>query len=196
METCVILAAGNSIRMGKPKPLLRFNEKQNFLERIVSVYGSAGIKEIVVVTNAEVLDRIRVSVSPSFKESRFVLNSQPELGRFYSIKLGIELVKKNTMVFLQNIDNPFITQEIIADLKNQIGTSDYAVPEFEGRPGHPVLLSKKMVDALSAQENYDVNFRDFLKLYRGKTVPANDPGIMVNINTPEDYSKHFPNMKG
>ena len=195
METCVILAAGNSIRMGKPKPLLRFNEKQNFLERIVSVYGSAGIKEIVVVTNAEVLDRIRVSVSPSFKESRFVLNSQPDLGRFYSIKLGIELVKKNTLVFLQNIDNPFITREILADLKNQVGTSDYAVPEFEGRPGHPVLLSKKMVDALSAQENYDVNFRDFLKLYRGKTVPANDPGIMVNINTPEDYSKHFPNMK-
>ncbi len=181
--------------MGKPKPLLRFNEKQNFLERIVSVYGSAGIKEIVVVTNAEVLDRIRVSVSPSFKESRFVLNSQPELGRFYSIKLGLELVKKNTMVFLQNIDNPFITQEILADLKNQVGTSDYAVPEFEGRPGHPVLLSNKMVDALSALENYYFNFRDFLKLYKGKTVPANDPGIMVNINTPEDYSKYFPNMK-
>ncbi len=167
----------------------------NFLERITSVYRSAGINEIMVVTNAEILAQIKDSGSPLLKDIKFILNVHPELGRFYSIKLGLRMVKQNSTVFLQNIDNPFISKESIAGLRNIIGPADYAVPEFEGRQGHPVLLSNRIANVISAQEDNEVNLRNILKSYWGKTMPNDDPGVLVNINTPVDYSKHFQKMK-
>ncbi len=88
MSSCVILAAGLSNRMGKKKPLLRFNNEFTFLEKIVSAYKLWGIAKPVVVVNRDVLFKINQLKSQWLEDCKFVLNQYPDYGRFYSIKAG------------------------------------------------------------------------------------------------------------
>ncbi|MCD4791101.1 MAG: nucleotidyltransferase family protein, partial [Bacteroidales bacterium] len=113
MSSCVILAAGLSNRMGKKKPLLRFNNELTFLEKIVSVYKSWGVEKPVVVVNRDVLFKINQLKSQWLEDCKFVLNQHIGYGRFYSIKLGLQNIMKNLPVFIHNVDNPFVNHCVL-----------------------------------------------------------------------------------
>jgi molybdenum cofactor cytidylyltransferase len=191
MVSCVILAAGSSARMGNPKPLLKFNNELNFFERIVVVYQSVLIRKIIVVTNIDVMEQIMNSSLPYTNYCRFILNHNPERERTYSIKLGLAAVQEESWVFLQNIDNPFVSTQILNKMISKNDGADFVVPEFGSRLGHPLLLSGKLVNVILKQEESNFNLRNILKTCKGRRVVVNDPEILVNINTPEDYKRHF-----
>lgn len=188
--SCVILAAGQSARMGVSKPMLKFDHKMNFLERIVSVYKSAGIQDIVVVINPKMNVELHSSPSTVIKGCKLIVNHQPELGRMNSIKIGLGEIQ-NSFVFIQNIDNPFVTDNVLLSLVNEIGAFDFAVPAISGNSGHPVLLSKKIIANVLRNQKNDLNLREFLKPFIRKEIQVEDPGILVNINTPDDYRLYF-----
>ena len=71
--------------------------------------------------------------------------------------------------------------------KRSIKNYDFAVPIFNNRGGHPVLLNKKPVEDIVSAQNTNQNFKIFLKKYRRINVPVNDENILVNINTQDDY---------
>jgi len=168
MSSCIILAAGLSNRMGKKKPLLQFNDELTFLEKIVSVYKSWGIEKPVVVVNRDVLFKVNQLKSQWLEDCKFVLNQYPDYGRFYSIKVGLEKVKYNSPVFIQNVDNPFVNQCILQLLFDQLAKDDFAVPVYKGKGGHPVLLSEKVITDIIAEKEHGLNLRDFLKDIHGR----------------------------
>jgi molybdenum cofactor cytidylyltransferase len=188
--SCIILAAGQSTRMGTSKPLLKFNLKMNFLEKIVTTYQSAGIQDIIIVINSNVKKELQHSSSGKIQECKVIVNHQPGLGRMNSIRIGLRETQ-NSLVFIQNIDNPFVNEKILISLNNGIGESDFAVPTMNRSSGHPILLSEKVIHAVLQNEKTDINFRVLLKSFKRTNIQVEDPGIFININTPEDYALYF-----
>jgi len=185
----MILAAGFSERMGKPKHQLRFSLDETFLEHIVKVYKRFVVSDLVVVVN----DTAKVKLYEFLESVRVVINQNPEYGRFHSIQLGLKEIE-NKNVFIQNIDNPFVNAGLLLELYHAIHDADFVVPVHENRGGHPILLSSEITEKVKTDFNKSINFKDVLKSFIRKNVVVNDPYISVNINTPEDYQKYFSGL--
>lgn len=182
----VLLAAGLSDRMGKPKHGLMFNEDQIFLEHIISVYQKYSVSSIILVVN-EFFEATDFDFDNSVKT---VINYNPEFGRFHSIQLGLKETK-NSSVFIQNVDNPFVNPGLLMGLKDNLNDFDFVVPVFEGRGGHPIFLSQQTVESIIKDYKKDSRFNEVLESFNRKNILVNDPYVTVNINTLDDYQKYF-----
>ena len=175
--------------MGMPKLFLPYDEDENFLRHIVRVYVENGAGRVVVVVNET--DFEKITLQDSDDKVQFVINKEVEKGRFRSIALGISCIKSEVPLFVHNIDNPFIDGEIIGSMLRRLHTCDYAVPVYQQRSGHPVLLGKKVIQALRAAVSAgDMNFKTFLREFKRGTVEVSNAGILANINTPEEYIRY------
>jgi len=182
----LILAAGLSERMGMPKHELWFSEESTFLEHIIQVYQKFVALQIVLVINdRDVFGRFLYE-----EDLKIVINKNPEFGRFHSIQLGLKEIN-DAPVFIQNIDNPFVSPGLLMTLEKGIEEADFAVPVHDGKGGHPVLLSQKIIQKVVGNYQQDMKLNDVLKHFERKDVPMHDPYILVNINTEEDYLKYF-----
>jgi molybdenum cofactor cytidylyltransferase len=187
----VVLAAGNSIRMGVPKFSLRFNSKHSFLEHIAHEYHDLGCKEIIIVINESGNSLIKENV-PDFPENvKIIVNKHPEWDRFYSVKTGLQSLSKNLPVFIVNVDNPFVNSEVAYALLNEKINADYVHPTYMGKGGHPVLLFQKIIMDIVNEKQNQLNFREYLNKYSKKTVEVDDENSLININTQEEYKHYF-----
>lgn len=187
----MILAAGYSGRMGMPKAFLPFDAARTFLEKIVSEYLTFGCAPVAVVLNEESM-RLYEKMPLQHKGNiTAILNPAPEKERFFSLQTGLKALKPSGKVFLHNVDNPFLTQEILQVLATGSKENNYVVPTYHHEAGHPVLLSQEIVKALIETPDYNQNLRVFLESYTQISVPVNDANILANINSPEEYKKYF-----
>ncbi len=190
--SCIILSAGSSGRMGRHKALLPFgDQKICFLEKLIHAYTESGIDKIVVVVNEELQGLINEHNLKLPDNVLVVVNLHPELGRFHSLKTGLKYITKESFVFIQNADNPFIDSAILGkmiDARDQAGT---VVPVSCGKAGHPVLIPPDVCESITRSESLETRIDSFLKDFPSSKIEVNDPGILVNINTQEDYRKVF-----
>lgn len=185
----VILAAGDSHRMGTPKALLAFRNDMNFLEACLKAFNDIGCEEVVVVVN-QYLYRLLASKGVNLHmNARLVLNAYPARGRFFSLQCGLRAISVDTNTFFHNVDNPFITPGVLKALINSEKEADVICPAYRGKRGHPVLINNKVVSDLISESNYDRHLRDYLDRYRHVSVPVTDPNILININTPDEYAR-------
>lgn len=185
--SAIILAAGKSSRMGMPKFGLSYNKKMTFLEEIVSCYTSFGCQEIIVLLNEKGTDYLESQSIQLPSNCTIVKNSHLEWERFYSIKLGMLHLQYNYPVFIHNVDNPFVNSDVLSSLLQNHSNADYVVPVFEGRGGHPILVSEKTSTAIKNQKKNDSVLSDFLKNYTKKVVQVADEKVLTNINTEAAY---------
>ena len=185
--TTIILSSGLSQRMGQPKALLKWDESTTFIEKIINEFVKAGSTKIVCMIN-EIIELSCKELSvPSNVE--FVVNHHPDWGRFYSILTGVNTLKKNNYCFIHNVDNPFVRSEIIDKLWSHRKPGHWCSPSYNGKGGHPVLLSKEITNKISTTSNLDLTLRDILTQFPKIQVSTTDNNILRNINTPEDYNK-------
>lgn len=195
-QNAVILAAGDSQRMGAHKALLPFQNGINFLEACLKAFNDVGCAEVVVVVNKLLYRQIDSNVMKLQGHARFVLNEHPGRGRFFSLQCGLKALSLNTDTFFHNVDNPFVTSGVLAALTAGEHSSDIVSPAYMGRRGHPVLIRGRVVSDIISESNYDWNLRDYLDRYQHVSVPISDPNILVNINTPEEYARIRGNRQG
>lgn len=183
----LILAGGSSSRMGYPKPWLQFDERTSFLERIIQIYRKAGIEKIVVVINSEFCTTewsqrmIRVT-----HQADVMMNNDPEKGRLYSIRMGLNAIDaENT--FIHNVDNPQFSQRLIENMILQHGNAGVTIPVTKGKKGHPVLIGKETRELILANAWEFETLREILQRVRPNFVETNDKGILLNMNTQEQY---------
>lgn len=189
--SAIILAAGKSSRMGLPKLALRYNETKIFIEQIVNEYESFGCEEILIVVNGtgnSFLTENKIQFSGNVK---IVINNHPEWHRFYSLKTGAKSMSEVLPVFVHNVDNPFVNHEVLNELLRNTDKVDYISPEFDGKGGHPILLSEKIIKDVIATVENQIHFKEYLNKYPKKKVQVDDEKILVNINTLEEYKKYF-----
>ena len=187
----LVLAGGNSERMKFPKPFLQIG-KVTFSEKICDVYRHAGVKEIYAVMNKEYLTGKWESNTASLKSYvKFIENTNQELGRFHSVKLGAEKMKDADYCFIQNIDNPFISEEVISLLWNNRIRNGYVSPVCNMNSGHPILISNEIIRWINDSPDENISLRDVLKKFQNKKIETKDEMILCNINTKEDFEKYI-----
>ena len=183
---CVILSGGLSSRMKFHKALLKFSDDQNFLQHIIEIYQKAGIHNIVVVKNTNIdiadmeIDHSKVCV---------VDNYYPDRGRLYSIQLGLGKSQGADYCFIQNIDNPLISVDLIKNLIALKSSADYISPEYNNIGGHPIVISSPVIKNILTLSDYKNTLRDVLQPYSRHKLITEDANCILNINLPSDYKK-------
>jgi molybdenum cofactor cytidylyltransferase len=189
----VVLAAGFSSRMEQAKFALKYDDKKTFLEKILEEYRNFNCEEILIVLNTQgikLLEELKLNIH---KDVKIIENKHPEKERFYSLQLGLSNLIYKENIFIQNVDNPFVDQELLSLLFEQIGKADYIVPCFKGKGGHPILVSKKVRDSVVGEDNYEQNLKEFLGKFVRLKVESLNAKILHNINDYKDYSSQIKN---
>lgn len=186
--TVIILAAGKSSRMGQPKLKLLMPDGVSFLDHIVRQYLDVGCEQIILVVNAED-SRFLTLDTVSKLDYRIVINEQPEKGRLFSLQKGINTTEGKGFFFIQNIDNPFASPNLLNLLYENRQKADLIKPVYNGKGGHPVLISEKIALDLLQLKDLTISLRDFLSSYPTQSVETDNKNILVNINTREDLEK-------
>jgi len=184
----IILAAGLSQRMKTPKPFLLFNNMQTFIEKIITEYQLFDCKNIIVVTNKELINKFK-----KHSNVTFVINDKLEYGRFYSVKLGLQNIGECDYCFVQNVDNPFIDKDILTYIFSENLPDAFIVPCFNNKGGHPILLPKKIIDKIKNISQNNGNFKNILNKFKNYNLSIPKSEILININSPKEYDFYFKN---
>jgi len=177
----IILAAGNSSRMGQPKSLLKMPSGISFLENVVRQYADFGCSKIIIVLNKSVRKLVLIEKVALPKNAVIITNNNPEFGRFSSVKLGVNEVDSD-YVFIHNVDNPIAKIKVLGQLYKSRMKSDVVVPTTNNKGGHPILLSRKVCNEIIYEKANDLNLKRYLKKYSLKKVEVIDDSILLNIN--------------
>ncbi|MEJ5201046.1 MAG: selenium cofactor biosynthesis protein YqeC [Anaerolineales bacterium] len=183
----IILAAGASTRLGRPKALLEWQGKP-LIQIIASVAIRAGLSPVIVVIGA-----VREPILEALKglSVEFVINENWELGQSSSIKAGLAALPPYTgsAVFLL-ADQPRITIDLLLTLVRTHATTldPIMAPFVGGRRSNPVLFDAITFCDLERLEG-DIGGRAIFEKYPVTPIYWNDPRLLLDIDTEEDYKK-------
>jgi molybdenum cofactor cytidylyltransferase len=182
----LILAAGESRRMGFPKALLRYGE-ETFLDRLAGLFA-ARCSPVIVVLGAEA-ERIRASVGPTGRPAAtFVVNPDWARGQTTSMQCGLRAVPPEADgVLFTLVDHPAVAPATIDALLVK-PSAMLRVPRYHGRRGHPIWFSRAIVPEFLALPETGAA-RDVVRSRAAQTefLDVDDPGILADIDNPEAY---------
>lgn len=158
----------------------------SFLESLARQYAAFGATKIIVVLNKDGFSQIKYSPLELPTQTEFVINHQPEAGRFSSVKCGLEKAGNN-WVFIHNIDNPYANRSVLQQLYRAKSEADVIKPMLNGKGGHPVLISNTVWESILNEKNNDCNLKTFLAGFEGRNVNVNDYSVLLNLNTHAEY---------
>ncbi len=185
--SAIILAAGLSTRMGQHKFMLKLPNGKTFLDEIIGQFCEFGCAEIIVVLNKDGVSVLNSSEINLPENARVVENSHPEWERFYSLQCGLNSLSEQYPVFVHNVDNPFVNPEVLEKLFTHLNDFDYAKPVYNGKGGHPILLSEKIQSTIRNEDLYGVTIKEYLRGCKTKKVAIDDNRILVNVNSKKDF---------
>lgn len=186
----VVLAAGESSRMGADKPLLMYRGK-TFLEYIISALREAGVRRVVVVLGHHA-GLIEQSIDLSSVE--VVVNQDYRQGQTCSLQAGLRVLarKEPDGVVLCLVDHPAVAAVTVQNLIQRFRSTGkpVVIPQVNGQHGHPVLVGReafRQIAALAPGQGAD----NVIHRYRPRTefVEVTDPGILIDVDDPESYLK-------
>lgn len=188
----VILAAGDSTRMGFPKALLLTPAGRPFVASIADTFAAAGITDIVVVTGrdhariADVLMHERLPVLP-----RVVRNPDPSRGQLSSLLIGIDAVPADAPAAVVTlVDVPLMTAETVRLVISEWQRTHAPIvrPAIGERHGHPVVFDQRLFQELR-NTPLDVGAKAVVRAHVDEivNVPVTDAGCLVDVDTPRDY---------
>ena len=150
MLAAVILAAGESRRMGRPKALVEFRGR-TFLERLLEAtrHPRVGITRVVLGAGAEGI-RAKLKLDPAI----VVANPEWEKGQLSSIQAAIRSLpaEQSEGILLCPVDHPLVSADLVAALIVEFDSSGKKIilPTYHGRRGHPVIFRSDLYEELSA----------------------------------------------
>jgi molybdenum cofactor cytidylyltransferase len=115
----------------------------------------------------------------------FVHNRDCEKGMLSSLRLGLQRAESKRVLILPG-DCPFITREVCEKLLQ--GQGDIVLPAYQGKCGHPVLLSSRAIKGLLVDE-YCRNLQEYICANKAEIIAVDCQEILWDIDTPEDYAK-------
>ncbi|MHA1416620.1 MAG: nucleotidyltransferase family protein [Candidatus Heimdallarchaeaceae archaeon] len=188
----IILAAGDSRRMGKPKGLLDY-KGTFFIQSQVEKLKEIGFEKIVIVLGKD-YDRY-VELVPKLREEILVRNLQTEKGQFFSIQCGLKKVSEfsDEGAFVLPIDVSCPDKETWFKILEAVEGVSAVIPSFKGKKGHPVFLSHKFIDHIlscSSDHRLDYELKKIEKNNEVRIIDVNDRKVTLNLNTLEEWKKY------
>jgi molybdenum cofactor cytidylyltransferase len=185
----ILLAAGESRRMGYPKPLLEIDGK-TFIEKIAATM-LAVVPRLVVVLGAHA-DRIRPAI-PHDGRIEIALNPNYSRGQLSSLKIGLGAIQMDSAgVIVHLADHPMVLVESFRAIVDSYERTckPIVIARSGGRRGHPVLFDRSVFAELrSAPEGEGARYVVNADASRVQYVDLDDPGINLDLDTPADLAR-------
>ena len=181
----LILAAGESRRMGRPKALLRYG-KETFLDTLVGLFARVCSPVIVVLGAAA--DEIEAA---ALRPAVFVRNANYMRGQTSSMQCGLRAVPPEAAgVLFTLVDHPAVTADTVGRLLDGAGAGRLRVLRYRGRNGHPIWFSRGLIGEFLALPE-DGAARGVVRAHTAETefLDVDDPGVAADIDNPEDYAR-------
>ena len=185
----IILAAGQSKRMGQIKQLLPFRGKP-LISHIACIALASQLDEVIVVLGYGAYE-IRMTVD--FGDAQVIMNDDYRLGQSTSLRAGISAISNRSEAALfilgdQPLVNTGVINRLIEEFKrNRVG---FLVPTFQGKRGNPVLVGRScfsLLESLTGDQGARALFEEYEDQL--KECDVRDRGIHVDIDTLDDYEK-------
>ena len=193
----VVLAAGESSRMGIDKALLPWPAQGTGVSR--ETFLSAAIRSLALSTDFVLIvagrnEPILAPVAYANGAS-IVTNPDPSRGQFSSLQVGLHEVlnRGRDAAVITLVDRPPVSSATVQLLRDAFESAPQniwaVVPEFSGKHGHPYLVGRELIEAFlhapatSTAREIEHGYQDHIRY-----VEVTDPFVALNVNTPEDYA--------
>jgi molybdenum cofactor cytidylyltransferase len=192
MITAIILAAGQSKRMGRPKMILPWGET-TVLGQVIATFKAAGVEDILVVIGgdgelleASLDDSVRTVFNPDYANGEMLS----------SIQAGLAELKPEVEAALIGLgDQPQVRERSVQSVLEEYTQSKASliVPSFQMRRGHPWLVARQHWEEIQSM-HFPESPRAFLNRHTNDIcyVEVDDSGILKDLDTPEDYLQSRP----
>ncbi|MGO9862459.1 MAG: NTP transferase domain-containing protein [Terriglobales bacterium] len=199
----VILAAGESLRMGREQALLPW-PPQPAGAALGGTFLSAAIRMLLphVDLVLVVAGKNEAALAPVVyaNGASLVVNPDPSGGQFSSLRIGLQevLSRGRDAAMVTMGDRPPVRMETIGKLEaafEQAATRRKwaVIPEYQGTHGHPILVGRELMEAfLRAPESSNAQEVERAHQNEIEYVPVDDPLVTISVNTPEDYASLAP----
>jgi len=192
----IVLAAGQSTRMGQPKALLPCPPAgRTFVTQIVHVLREGGIHTIAVIGRVNDPE-LRREVASAVPPVCYVANPSPELGQLSSMIVGVAFAEARDAagILVLPVDMPLIRPETVRTALGAFAAGDDPVlrATYQGRHGHPVIFGAAVFPALRNADP-EVGARAVLHQdpSRVRNLEVDDPGVVRDFDWPTDYRGLF-----
>jgi CTP:molybdopterin cytidylyltransferase MocA len=208
-SVAILLAAGESRRMGAPKALVEWRGRPLITHQVDALHRSH-IDECIAVLGNDA-PRLQPLVEPRFRpgwRTRAVRNPRPDEGRSTSIRSGLAaLLEPPDAILVVSVDQPLEAGLVDALLRAGAGEwgagradpglpradamRPIVLPVFQGRRGHPPLFHGCMLPELLGVSEAGEGLRAVVRRRpeRVLEIPWASPGVLSNLNTPEDAAR-------
>jgi CTP:molybdopterin cytidylyltransferase MocA len=192
----IVLAAGRSSRMGKPKALLPVAadpRSPTFLKSLTTTLLEGGAIEVVIVIRTD--DRLAQNeVDALGPRTRCVINAHADEGQLSSLIAGLNAVDRPGVngIIVTPVDVPFVRAATVRALLDAAASARAPIvrPTHHRRHGHPVVFARRVFDELrhadrsiGAKAVVHAHAHDLFDL------EVDDPGVLHDIDNPEDYAR-------
>ncbi len=185
MIAAIILAAGESRRMGSPKALVPFHGL-TFVEHLMAAtrHPRIGVTRIVLGAGA---DEIRAGLSAV--ATTIVVNNEWEKGPLSSIQTGLRSLEGAQVegALICPVDHPLVTLHLVASMIEAFDATRCAIvlPTYHGKRGHPVLFRSTLFAELMAAP-VEIGARAVVRAHANEiaAVPTEEAGVILNLDDP------------
>jgi molybdenum cofactor cytidylyltransferase len=188
MIWAVVLAAGESRRMGTQKLLLPFGET-TVVGAVVRTAQASRAGKVLAVLGAD-REAVRGELAP--RGIGFAVNEDFRLGMLSSVQAGFRVLPVDARAAVIMLgDQPFLSAPAVDAViaSYEAGGRGLVVPTFQGRRGHPLLIDLRYRDEVLALDQAD-GLRRLLRAHPDDITEAEtaDANILRDLDTPEDYA--------
>jgi len=195
----VILAAGESSRMGMDKALLPWPPQAPGQPPPKDTFLSAAIRALSLATDFVVVvgGKNETALEPVVyaNGATIATNPDPSRGQFSSLQIGLRevLSRGRDTAVITLVDRPPVRSATIEQLEAAFVSAPQSVwacvPEYSGKHGHPYIAGRELIEAF-LQAPATASARDIEHRHQEhiQYVAVSDPFAVLNVNTPEDYA--------
>ena len=184
----LILAAGESSRMGRDKALLPY-AGTTFLEHLARLF-LAHVSPVVVVLGHHA-GQIRAAL-PGLPNLHIILNPNYHAGQLSSLQTGLGALPPDVPVLLTLVDHPTVAPSTLRAILDH-AAAPLVIPRYQNRRGHPILLGRPLIDEILALP-VTGTAKQVVHAHHPEAVflDLDDPGLVRDIDTPADYLDLLP----
>jgi molybdenum cofactor cytidylyltransferase len=193
MIPAIVLAAGRSSRMGRPKAMLPLGARETFLSRIVRTLHDADVEDVVVVVGHE-SQAIVADFETRNASVRFVVNPDFDQGQLTSILAGLRVVDRPGVVatLMTLVDVPLVRATTVRAIVDRYRRTRASIvrPTNKGRHGHPVLIDRAVFADLRGGDS-SVGAKPIIRarMSAESDLEIDDEGAFRDFDTPAEYEQ-------
>jgi len=192
MIVAVVLSAGESSRMGRPKALLPI-DGQTFIERIVAALKQTKVGKIIVILGHNFRE---LEAKISHLPVQILINTDYRQGQLSSLQLAVRDLQADADcdgMLVHLVDHPYLAPALVQEMIRRFYETKkrIIVPRYHGKRGHPVIFSNALFGELLSAPMAE-GAKAVVNAHRDETleIDTQEEGIAVDIDTPELYQQH------